>query len=203
MDVFLGSIMTFGFNYAPYGWANCNGQTMQVSQYSALFALLGTYYGGNGTSTFVLPDLRGRSPISQGQGPGQGVSLTNRIIGENGGTENVLLTISNIPTHTLPITSTLAVNTSISLTTVQTDPKVAPTTTNSFVGASNPTGPGSANMFSSAIGADPVNQQGVNSSLTGTVTAGSIGGGLPFSAMNPFLVVNFSIALQGIFPSRN
>jgi len=92
---FLGMIAWFGFNFAPRGWAQCNGQLMSINQNQALFSLLGTYYGGNGVSTFALPDLRGRLPLHQGQGPG----LSNYFIGQSTGTENTTLLIANMPAH--------------------------------------------------------------------------------------------------------
>ena len=95
-DPYLGEIRMVGFNYAPYGWAFCAGQTMSVPQNAALFALLGVIYGGNGQTTFQLPDLRGRSPVGMGQGPG----LSNIVLGEAAGTESTTLTMSNMPTHT-------------------------------------------------------------------------------------------------------
>lgn len=96
MDPIIGQIQTFGFNFAPRNWQYCNGQLMQIQQNTALFSLLGTSYGGNGTTTFALPDLRGREMVGQGSGPG----LTPIIIGQNGGTENATLTIGNLPSHT-------------------------------------------------------------------------------------------------------
>jgi microcystin-dependent protein len=96
MDPFLGEIRMFGGNYAPQGWALCSGQLMSISQNTALFSLLGTMYGGNGTTTFALPDLRGRIPMNFGQGPG----LTDRSQGEMGGEETVTLLSQQMPMHT-------------------------------------------------------------------------------------------------------
>lgn len=95
-DAFVGEIQLYGFNFAPQGFATCDGQVMSIAQNTALFALLGTTYGGNGQTTFDLPDLRGRVAIHQGQGPG----LSNYVIGQTGGSENTTLTIGNIPSHT-------------------------------------------------------------------------------------------------------
>jgi len=95
-EPFVGQIALFPFNFAPQGWAFCNGQLLQINQYNALFALLGTTYGGNGQTTFALPDLRGRVPLGAGQGPG----LTNRFLGETLGTENVTILESQMPAHT-------------------------------------------------------------------------------------------------------
>lgn len=95
MDPFIGQIQTFGFNFAPNGWARCEGQLLAISSYSALFSLLGTTYGGNGFSTFALPDLRGRVMISPGSGPG----LSSYVWGQKSGAENVTLTTLNLPSH--------------------------------------------------------------------------------------------------------
>ena len=95
---FTGQIMVFAGNFAPQGWAQCNGQLMPISQYDALFSLIGTTYGGDGQTTFALPDLRSRVPIHQGQGPG----LSNYTLGENGGGETVTLLTSQLPVHTHP-----------------------------------------------------------------------------------------------------
>jgi microcystin-dependent protein len=94
-DQFLGEIRMTGFNFAPYGWALCNGQTMSISQNTALFSLIGTYYGGDGISTFQLPNLQSRVPIHQGQGPG----LSPYVLGQNGGFENVTLSTQQMPQH--------------------------------------------------------------------------------------------------------
>jgi microcystin-dependent protein len=107
-DPFLGEIRLFGGNFAPQGWAFCNGQTLSISQNTALFSLLGTTYGGNGTTTFALPDLRGRVPMHWGDGPG----LTPRSLGEQDGVESVQLTQQELPSHTHTLSgSTGAVNT--------------------------------------------------------------------------------------------
>ena len=97
-DPFVGEIRMFGGNFAPAGWAFCNGQLMAISENEVLFNLIGTTYGGDGQSTFALPDLRGRLPVHQGQGAG----LSNRILGESAGTETVTLTTQQIPIHTHP-----------------------------------------------------------------------------------------------------
>src|SRR5690348_3324154 len=95
MNPFLGEIRIFAGNFAPKGWALCNGQILAISQNTALFSLLGTMYGGNGTSTFALPNFQGRAPMHQGQGPG----LSPRSVGEEGGVENVTLLITEMPAH--------------------------------------------------------------------------------------------------------
>ncbi|MFJ2710473.1 phage tail protein [Pseudomonas sp. NPDC087346] len=195
MDVYMGTVLTFAFNYAPSGWAACNGQMMSIAQYNALFALLGTTYGGNGTTTFGLPNLQSRMPICQGTGGG----LTTRVMGEISGTEQVTATLNNLPNHTHALTG-LSATTTLQLANPASNPLGTPTATNSYIGASG-TGPGLANIYSDAQGASPVALKGVATTIAGTISP--TGNGQPMPIMNPYLVLNFSIALQGIFPSRN
>ncbi|MBV7511903.1 phage tail protein [Pseudomonas sp. PDM25] len=195
MEVFMGTVQSFAFNFAPNGWALCNGQTLGISQYQALFSLLGTYYGGNGTTNFMLPNLQGRLPMAQGNGLG----LTPRVIGEFSGTENVTATITNLPNHTHAL-SGLTAATTLQLASPASNPVTNPTATNSYIGASGG-GPGSASIYSDAQGASAVPLKGVATTVTGEIS--SAGNGLPMDTMNPFLVLNFSIALNGLFPSRN
>lgn len=166
-EPFIGQIQDFGFNFAPRGWAQCNGQLMQISQNSALFSLLGTTYGGNGTTTFALPDLRGRTPIHFGQRPG----LSNYALGQVAGNETVTLQTSQIPSHNhilraLDGDPEATVPTNAALTSGQFWNTGAPTT------ASSP------------------------SSLA------PAGTGQGHANMQPTLVVNWCIALQGIYPQR-
>jgi len=107
-EPFIGEIRMVGFNFAPPGWAFCNGQLMPLSQNTALFSLLGTTFGGDGIQTFALPDMRGRVPVALGQGPG----LSNRIWGEQGGKESVALTIAQLPAHRHPIHASSSVGNS-------------------------------------------------------------------------------------------
>jgi microcystin-dependent protein len=108
VDPWIGEIALVPFNFPPKGWAFCNGQLLPINQNQALFALIGTYYGGDGITTFALPDLRGRSPVHQGQGPG----LSSYVIGQTGGLENVTLGIPQIPAHTHQATGSSANGTS-------------------------------------------------------------------------------------------
>lgn len=182
MEVFMGTIIPFGFNFAPRGWASCSGQLLSIAQSSAVFALLGTTYGGNGTTTFGLPDLRGRTPVSYGQGPG----LSPYDLGEQGGVENTTLMASNLPSHNL--------NVNVQLASTPTTPATAPSANNAYLGASGP-GQGQASIYSSAQGDNPVALKGATASFTGS--------NLPISLLNPYLALNFCICLEGIFPSRN
>lgn len=170
---FLGEIRMVGFNFAPRGWAFCNGQLLPVAQNTALFSLLGTYYGGNGTTTFALPDLRGRVPIHQGTGLG----LSSYVIGQVGGAENVNLTAQQIPPHNHPVNCSNAGGN-------QASPQ------NNFPAIEST---GTSLNFSSAGGAT------MNPSMLGANT----GGGLPHTNIQPYLCITFVISLQGSFPSRN
>jgi microcystin-dependent protein len=190
MEVFIGTIQPFGFNFAPRGWATCQGQLMGIAQNSALFSLLGTTYGGDGQTTFGLPDLQGRMPIGQGNGNG----LTPRTIGEISGTENTTLTLNNMPAHSHPVTSTVTVQ----VAGTPTGADNTPSATNSFLGGSQAGGATAANIWSTALNG-PVTMGGTSSSVTVSLAGGS----QPFGLMNPFLALNFCIALEGIFPSRN
>ncbi|MFL1559357.1 phage tail protein [Pseudomonas sp. O11] len=195
MDVYMGTVMTFAFNYAPSGWALCNGQIINIAQNQALFAVLGTVYGGNGVQTFGLPNLQSRAPICQGTGPG----LSTRTMGEISGAETVTSTVNNLPNHTHTMAGVTA-TTTVQLANPASNPLGDPTTTNSYIGASG-SGPGLANIFSDAQGASPVPLKGAQTAITGSISP--TGNGLPMAIMNPHLVLNFSIALEGIFPTRN
>lgn len=171
-EAFLGEIRIVGFNWAPRGWAGCDGQLMPISQNSALFSLLGTQFGGDGKTTFAIPDLRGRVPLHQGRGTG----LLDRYIGEKGGAEYVTLTTSQIPPHTH------AANASSQQAT-QRDP-------------------GNAVWAKEATGQTAVYSSQTPDTQMNAAALASVGGGQPHDNMQPYLVVNFVIALQGIFPSR-
>lgn len=167
-EPFIGQIQSFGFNFAPRNWAMCNGQILSIAQNTALFSLLGTTYGGNGQTTFALPDLRGRTSLHQGQGPG----LTNRTIGEVSGSETVTLINSEMPMHNHLV--------------------------NASAGTKLNTTPGGNNLGGATIY--------TNAALDSVMDPAMItpsGGSQPHNNMQPYLVINWCIALQGIFPSRN
>lgn len=168
MEPFIGQIQAFGFNFAPRGWAMCNGQLLAISQNTALFSLLGTQFGGDGRTTFGLPDLRGRFPLHMGQGPG----LPNYVMGQTGGTDSVTLLSTNMPSHTHPL---LAAEEGSSDNPSGTF--IAGDGTNAFASSQN------TSMAPNAIGLAGNNQ--------------------PFPVKNPFLCINYCIALVGVFPSRN
>ncbi|PXY38684.1 phage tail protein [Flavobacterium cheongpyeongense] len=182
-EPFIGEIKIFGFDFAPRGYMSCSGQLLSIAQNTALFSLLGTTYGGNGVQTFGLPNLQGRMPIGQGQGPG----LPLHVMGEAAGTPNVTLLTSNIPSHIHTLSN---VSVKIKASSGNADESIPegnfPATTINPTYSGN--GP-SPNVFTG----------GTTVSGTTDITGGSI----PLSIMNPYLVINYSIATQGIFPSRN
>jgi microcystin-dependent protein len=190
-EPYLGMVILFPYNFAPRGWAFCNGQIMSIAQNTALFSLLGTTYGGNGQTTFALPDLRGRVPMSAGTGPG----LSNRTLGELAGVENVTLVSTQMPVHTHNITHNLQ---------AQANATTLPGTSRS---------PANALPALEAAGVTAVyNDQPIAPnatlaagavSLTGAATAATAGGSQPFGIVQPYLVLNYCIALEGIYPSRN
>lgn len=172
-DPYLGQIMCGAFNFAPKGWARLDGQILSISQNTALFVLLGTNFGGNGQTTFALPDMRGRVLIHDGSGPG----LTSRVIGESAGAEQVTLNNAQLPAHThtvIPMGST-ADATLVS-------PAQAVPATKSRTTLYAP-GPGTVAM----------------SSILTTTT----GSNAPVPVMQPYLAINCFIAVQGVFPPRN
>ena len=166
-EPFVGEIRPFGFNFAPRGWATCSGQILSIEQNTALFALIGTTFGGDGQTTFALPDLRGRVAVGADQGPG----LPDVQLGEVSGTETETLLLTQIPVHT----HAAAVST-------------APATTHQASG--NFPAKSARKVFADI--ADGAGGAG-----------GSAGGSQPHNNMQPYLTINFCIALDGIFPSRN
>jgi microcystin-dependent protein len=171
-DQFVAEIRIFPYNFAPRGWAFCNGQLLPVSQNTALFSLLGTMYGGDGKSTFALPNLQGCVPVQQGQGPG----LSQRWQGESSGSDAVTLIQSEIPAHTHTLRGNTAVGDS------------------PLPGANVPARPASTQVYQSTTNANlvPMAPQGLLPA----------GGSQPHNNLMPYLVLNFNIALQGIFPPR-
>jgi microcystin-dependent protein len=189
-EPFLGMIIIVPYNFAPRGWAFCSGQIMPIAQNTALFSLLGTTYGGDGQTTFALPDLRGRVPVGAGQGPG----LSAYEIGQAGGQESVDLLISQMPSHTHAITlNNLAAtaNTKNAAGNSQSPVGSVPAIEAAGVTATYSTALPDTTMAAGAI------------SVTGTATAAPAGSSEPFPVLPPYVTFNYCIALQGIFPSRN
>ncbi len=180
MDPFVGQITIFACNFAPVGWAMCQGQVMSIAQNTALFSLLGTNFGGNGTTTFLLPDLQGRAPIGFGQGPG----LSNYGIGERGGVESAPIASVSYPAHSHTL----------------------------FAAATTATGNGPGNLFEAegqtggrggTINLALYSASGASTNLAPTALSTAAGGSQPHNNIQPYLALNFCIALQGIFPPRS
>jgi microcystin-dependent protein len=174
-DFFLGQVMMTGFGYAQKGFAFCNGQTIGINQYQALFALLGTSYGGNGTSTFMLPNLQGRSFYGAGNSVDGGWQPPPQPTGTVGGAEQVTVTTPNLPIH------------------------------NHLIGATATAGGNPRNADNSLLGTAGHNIYGLSNPAVQLAlgTLQSAGGNAAHANMQPFQVINFNIALTGIFPSRS
>jgi microcystin-dependent protein len=171
MEPFLGEIRMFGFNFAPRGWALCNGQLLPINQNQALFSLLGNMYGGDGTTTFALPNLQSRVPIHQGQG----AELSAYVVGQAGGAETVTLAAAQMPAHSHSV-------------------KASSSKANSL----KPKGRVPARSQSNTYAARPD-----TSTVMHPKMIGQTGGGEPHANMQPYLTVNFCIAMVGIFPARD
>ncbi len=179
VDCYLGEIRLWPISRIPTGWAACNGQTLAINQYQALFALIGTTYGGNGVSTFNLPDLRSRLPVGAGQGPG----LSTYPVGAVWGQENVTLNATQTPIHNHSFNAATGPAASLG-------PTPSGTTTVANVGANN---------FLYENGA----QAGDTASLLNPGALSLSGQGQPHENRMPVMAMNYIIALQGIFPSQN
>jgi microcystin-dependent protein len=179
-EYFLGQIMMTGFNFAPKTFAQCNGQLLPIAQNQALFSLLGTQYGGNGTTNFALPDLRSRTPIGYASSVDPSWQPPSVQIGEVGGSENVTLLSSNLPAHVHAVNASTTNGDNripagrVYATSINNSPAVA-----IYAASSGPT-----------VSMNPA-------------TVAPAGGNLPHSNLQPYEVINFCIALSGIYPSRN
>jgi microcystin-dependent protein len=173
-ESYLGCIFLFAGNFAPRGFALCQGQIISIAQNTALFSLLGTTYGGNGQTTFALPDLRGRAAVGAGQGPG----LPNYALGEVTGSPTVSLTISEMPAHNHLVSASQNAD--------STNPQAC------FPG-NDSRGGSPLNIYSTTADTTLMNPAAVQPA----------GGSQPFSVQNPILALNYIICTQGLFPSRN
>jgi microcystin-dependent protein len=188
----MGEIQVYAFNFAPYQWAMCWGQIMSISQNTALFSLLGTYYGGNGTSTFGLPDLRSRVAVGYGQGPG----LSNYTLGEMGGTETATMMLSNMPIHTHAL---IGGDNVVKVSSQKGTSPTANSTTHTLGGFDDTVNlQATNNAYGSSAPDVALNTGG---SISGTI--GATGGSVPFNMMQPTLGLNYCISLYGYYPSRN
>jgi len=175
MDYYIGLIQAFGFNFAPRGFMFCNGQLLSIPQYSALFALLGTTYGGNGSTTFALPDLRGRAGLHFGHGPG----LQTYTLGQASGVETDTLIQTQLPAHTHPL--------------IVTETSTATSPEGAFLGKAALASDGAAVTAYGTVLNTQMSPQAI----------GFAGGNQPHNNMEPYLVLNWCICVEGIFPSRN
>lgn len=173
-DPFVAEIRIFGFNFAPRGWAFCNGQLLPIAQNTALFSLIGTYYGGDGKSSFGLPNLQGSFAMHQGQGPG----LSRRDLGETGGSANVTLLPGQMPGHSHQLRATAS------------------------AGSASPAGNAMSPALTSASTAVNVYRNGANKVAMAPDAVAAAGGSQPHNNRQPYLALNFCIALQGVFPPR-
>lgn len=181
MEGYIGQVILFAGNFAPKNWQFCQGQLLSIAQNTALFSILGTTYGGNGQTTFGLPDLRGRVPVGAGNGPG----LSPWVIGQQEGVENVSLTIPQMPVHNhaMMVSNNAAT--------------AATGTSNGYIAAANGT-----------YGGDPVtinmyNNDTAPADVLGNKSITPVGGSVPHQNIQPSLGLNYIICLYGIFPSRN
>jgi len=188
MNPFLAQIVMFAGNFAPRGWAFCDGQLLPINANQALFSLLGTTYGGDGRTTFALPDLRSRSPIHAGRGPG----LSDIKLGQRGGIETVTLTLLNLPNHSH--------NAGTMKGTIMASEEDATT--------DDPSGAGLALATASSGDVSIYNTETPNVAMSANTVGvsgntGTTGGNQAFNTRNPFLGINYIIAMQGTFPSRS
>jgi microcystin-dependent protein len=177
---YIGEIRIFGGNYAPRGWEFCNGQLLSIAQNSALFSLIDTYYGGDGQTTFALPDLRGRTPVSPGQGPG----LPTYVLAQTGGTETNTLTSNNIP-HAHAISGTAGI----------------------FVSGEDGLKVSPLNNFP-AVNGDNIYSTVANSQMAAAAVNLTIGNAgnetpLPVNNVQPYVAISYIICLEGIYPTTN
>jgi microcystin-dependent protein len=174
MEPLLGQVMLFAGTFAPVGWMLCQGQLLPISEYEALFTILGTTYGGDGVSTFALPNLSGRVAVSAGTGPG----LSNWALGQVGGSESSTMTTQNMPSH---LHTLLGSNQSGEATSPQNASLAA------FGTSLPPAGPYTSGAANTTLSAQSI---------------GATGSGAPFSVIQPSLALNYIIAVEGIYPSR-
>jgi len=189
MEGYMSEIRLFGGTFAPRGYMLCQGQTLSIAEYTAMFALVGTIYGGDGQSTFNLPDLRGRTPVGTGAGPG----IWTIDEGDVGGTESITLTSATMPVHNhvVVINSITASAAPKALSTAGGGDSPNQQYFSSFTDGYNTPANATQNMTTQAV------------SATAQITLSGTGGGTPFANRSPYLGINFIICVEGIFPSRN
>jgi microcystin-dependent protein len=172
MNQFLGQVIAVGFNFTPVDWVPCNGQLLSIAQYNALFALLGTTYGGDGIQTFGVPNLQGRSPIGQGPGPG----LPQTVLGQIAGTESVTLTSQQNAAHTHPLQASSATGTVSK--------------------------PANSTLLSVAVSTAPIYGAAPSTVTLAPASIGPAGGNQPHENRQPFNTVNYIMSTVGVFPTQ-
>jgi len=196
MDPFIGQMMMFAGNFAPRGWALCDGRLLAISSNSALFSILGTTYGGDGRTTFALPDLRGRVAIGEGNGPG----LRQRTLGQQMGREEVALGLNEMPAHTHTVNST-KLKGNIVFSTEKGNTNIPSATTLLAQGISKKGRDeiGNANIYHTST----VASGSIEIPTSGDISIGNAGASQAHDNMQPSLVINYIIALEGVYPSRS
>jgi microcystin-dependent protein len=200
MEAYIGMIMQVGFNFAPINWAQCLGQTMAIQQNTALFSLLGTSFGGNGTTTFQLPNFQSRFAV----GTGQGLGLGNYVVGQIGGNEQVTLGLSNLPAHThvatyTPPTGALQALTATPPAQLTGVPAAGSKLSNTIDNAAG----GVPQIYAPAATTGAAVNLGGLTLTGGSVTNAMTGNSLPTPTLPPYLAITTNICLYGIFPSRS
>lgn len=198
MDYYISSIMGWGPTWAPRSWALCAGQLLSISQYTAVFSLIGTLYGGDGRTTFGLPDLRGRTPVGAGQGPGTSFHAQ----GSKQGSETKTLTILEMPSHNHSADAS-SLTAAVSASTANgagNTPSPSNVPAKTFVSKTGPGVGDAVDSYADASNADTTLHGGP---VSGNIQIGNSGGSQPFSIVQPIQVIQFIFCLQGVFPSRN
>jgi microcystin-dependent protein len=201
MEPFIGQIIMFAGNFAPRDWAFCQGQTLAISEYTALFSIIGTTYGGNGRTTFDLPDLRGRAPIGQGQGNG----LTSRIMGEQIGIEDITLSTAQMPIHSHAAKTTISGSSVTAKLKASSEVGTTNVPLNNYLAKPSNIGLQSINMYDSSadieMASDAIEID--LSAVTANTTTDDTGGNSAHNNIQPSLVMNYIICVNGIYPSRS
>lgn len=190
MNPFIGEIIMFAGDFAPRGWALCDGQLLSISQHSALYSILGTTYGGDGRSTFALPDLRGRYAMHPGHGPG----LSNHRAGEKGGVENLTLTRMQVPNYSIPVSLPVSGVITVNVNEEDATGTEAP---------GNRLGTTDTNVYNGDATDNTLAADSVSHSLAATGDINTGGGGQSHTNMPPYTCINFIISLEGVYPSRS
>lgn len=190
-EPYLGTICTFGFNFCPRGYLPAQGQLLPISQYTALFSLYGTTYGGNGQTNFALPDLRGRAAVGAGQGPG----LDGIVLGQTGGAQQVTLNQGQLPSHTHSATTNVSVTSTLKGSS-------GPGNNTSPAGNILATSSTRDTLYSNAAPNANLSANAVANSASATTAIGAAGSNQPVPTLPPYLGLTYCVATEGIFPSR-